>query len=128
MRAGRVEQKAQEEEDRLRHSRLSDAPPSLPLEQYAGAYEDSTGRSGRVNVRAENGELTLSFAGEGAYCACLEPWHHEHFRLRSKDVADLLGPQFAAFTINSIGRVASMFAIGATFQRIRESEREHKAP
>lgn len=93
----------------LGRSRLQNVPPSLPLEQYAGAYEDRKGHSGRVNVRAENGQLKLNFAGEGAYCAYLEHWQGDLFRMHSSAGGfDALGPQFAAFTVDQRGTVAAM--------------------
>lgn len=93
----------------LGRSRLQNVPPSLPLEQYAGAYEDRKGHSGRVNVRAENGQLKLNFAGQGAYRAYLEHWQGDLFRVHSNAGGfDALGPQFAAFTVDQRGTVTAM--------------------
>jgi Domain of unknown function (DUF3471) len=96
-------------EAELRRSRLQNVPPSLPLEQYAGTYEDRKGRSGRVNVRVENGRLELNFEGAGAYRASLEHWQSDLFRLHSNaGGADALGPVFADFSIDETGRTVSM--------------------
>ncbi len=109
---------AQTREVELGRSRLADAPPSLALAQYAGVFEDRSTHS-RLAVRVMNGTLMMSFTGEGAYAASLEPWHRDLFRLRSRaGVADALGVQFAAFAIDPAGQVTSMSALGATFSRV----------
>ncbi len=113
-----VRREAQQEEEKLRQSRPANTPPSLPLEGYAGVYEDRKGHSGPVSVRVENGRLVLRFAGEGAFSADLEPWHHDVFRLHPQSsVADVLGPKFATFTLDAAGQVAAMSAFDATFER-----------
>jgi len=122
--ARRVQREGQLEEGELSRSRHCGASPSLPLEEYAGAYEDGPGCSGPVQVRAEKERLILSFAGEGAFSACLEHWHHDVFRMRVtpvlEDVLVLGGPkwQFVAFALDLRGRVTSMAAFDATFLRL----------
>jgi CubicO group peptidase (beta-lactamase class C family) len=107
------------EEESLRRARLQNAPPSLPLEMYAGKYEDSRGHSGNVSVQAEQSALTLKFSGSGAYRAELEHWHHDVFRVRSSvGVASVLGPLFATFTVDASGKVASMSLFDASFSRL----------
>ena len=96
-------------EAELRRSRLQNVPTSLPLEQYAGTYEDQKGHSGRVNVRLADGQLNLNFAGEGAYRASLEHWQADLFRLHSNSGgADVLGPTFVSFTVDQTGRVVAL--------------------
>jgi CubicO group peptidase (beta-lactamase class C family) len=109
--------RAQEEElERARRSH--EAQPSPLVQKYVGDYEDVEGCSGRVHVREQNGQLTLSFAGEGAYSAQLEPWQRDLFRLRTGvGVADVLGPQFAGFVIGPRGDVTAMSAFDATLLR-----------
>jgi CubicO group peptidase (beta-lactamase class C family) len=117
-RSRRAQQGTQENEEKLTRSRLSGKPPSLPLERYAGEYEDMSGHSGLVTLCLENERLTLSFSGEGAYGASLEHWHQDLFRLRSRPgVAGVLGMQFVAFILDVAGSVAAFTAFGATFRR-----------
>jgi CubicO group peptidase (beta-lactamase class C family) len=119
----RVLAQRQAQEETLRRARLPRAAPSLRLEQYSGLYEDLEGRSGRVAVRIERGQLMLSFAGEGAYAAALEPWHHDGFRLRGRPgVADVLGPQFVEFELDPAGHVGALHLFEATFRRLSELE------
>jgi hypothetical protein len=118
-RAEEAHRQARAQEYELQATRRSgEAQPSLPLQRYAGEYEDPEGRSGRVYVREANGRLTLSFAGEGAYSAELEHWRRDLFRLRTAvGVADVLGLQFAGFVMGPSGEAVSMSAFGATLPR-----------
>lgn len=115
-RARQTASQSGKEEEALQKGRLRDAPPSLPLEQYAGDYEDRELHSGRVTVRVEEDRLTLRFAGEGAFAASLEPWHHELFRLH-KIGAPGWG-QFVNFVIGPKGQVTSMSLFDGTFDRL----------
>jgi CubicO group peptidase (beta-lactamase class C family) len=118
-RARRLEREAERSKAELYRRRLPDRAPSLPLEQYAGVYEDLRGHSGPVQVRAEDGRLSLKFAGEGAYSAYLEHWHQDLFRLcSSPGAADVLGLRFAAFGVDPGGKAISMSAFDATFERL----------
>jgi len=116
-RARKTQHQAQEEEERLQGSRQRNSAPSRSVEQYAGLYDDATGASGHVRLQAKNGQLTLSFAGEGTYCASLEHWQHDVFRLRSsRTIDEVLGPQFVDFKLAASGEIKSMSAFGATFR------------
>jgi CubicO group peptidase (beta-lactamase class C family) len=113
-----AEEGAQKEES-LRRSRLPNASPSLPLDRYAGTYEDRKGQSGRVKVTAAAGQLTISFKGEGAFSAHLEHWHGDLFRLRAEPaVAHVFGPQFVSFTVDALGQATSLTLFGATLERL----------
>jgi CubicO group peptidase (beta-lactamase class C family) len=121
-RAQKAQQDTQSEEEQLQQARLQNSPPSLSLAQYAGIYEDSHAVAGRVSVRLERGQLVLSFPGDGAFSASLEHWHQDLFRLRSNPAsAHALGPQFAVFALDPAGKVISLSAFDATFQRLPES-------
>jgi CubicO group peptidase (beta-lactamase class C family) len=96
-------------EAKLRSSHLQTVSPSLSLEKYAGVYEDRKGHSGPVSVRIENGQLNLNFPGQGAYSAYLEHWQGDLFRLHSNAGGfDVLGPEFAAFTVNQTGKAVAL--------------------
>jgi CubicO group peptidase (beta-lactamase class C family) len=84
----KVRNAAEGEEAELQRTRVSSAPPSRALQEYAGVYEDCAGQSGPVVVDVREGDLALSFAGAGAYSALLEHWHYDLFRMRSNPVAD----------------------------------------
>jgi CubicO group peptidase (beta-lactamase class C family) len=86
----------------------SSAAP-LPLDQYAGAYENRKEHSGRVNVRVANGQLLLAFAGDGAFSASLEPWRGDLFRLHSiTGIPDPLGLALTNFLVDACGRVVGL--------------------
>lgn len=129
-RARSVRAAAQREEEVLRRSRIKDSRPSAPLAAYAGVYEDRIGNSGPVCVALEKGCLRLKFPGEGAFCASLEPWHADLFRLHASaevdGVFDWGGPEsrFVAFTLDPWGKVRLMRAFGARLTRIQRDEEQ----
>ncbi len=87
---------------------MSNAPHSLPLEKYAGRYQDERIPTGRASVSVKNGVLMLSF-GEGALTGELEHWHNDVFRLHTNAGGyDLIGPGFATFTVDAAGAVAAL--------------------
>ncbi len=125
-RARKARQQSQAAEDELRRARRADVRPSLQLDAYAGIYEDAERQTGRVHVRTVKGGLILAFEGEGAFSAPLEHWHGDIFRLRPKpgvlDALDSFGYQFVSFSADPSGRVASMSAFDAVFERLKQAE------
>lgn len=111
--------RAQEEE--LQRSRLRDAPPSLPLEEYAGEYEDLVLHSGRIRVWLESGELKLTFAGDGAFSGTLVHWHRDVFRLRPQTPLSWQG--FAGFVLDETGKVVGLSAFDSTLRRVPTGKR-----
>ncbi|MBL8269808.1 serine hydrolase [Steroidobacter sp.] len=110
---------AKTKELKLQSSRLPNAPPSLPLDRYAGDYEDSIQHSGRVSVSIEAGQLSLTFPGAGAFSAVLEHWHGDVFRLRKKGPGkQSLTGHFMSFVIDPQGAVTSMSLFNETFERL----------
>lgn len=107
---------ARKEADELRLSRLTKAP-ALPLEKYAGFYEDRSVQSSRVRVQVENGRLAMDFAGEGAFSGYLEHWHDNVFRLHSKAAGhNTVQLGFADFAIDPAGKAASLSISSAFFK------------
>ncbi|MBL8265908.1 MAG: serine hydrolase [Steroidobacter sp.] len=107
---------ARSSEEKMQQSRLLNAPPSLPLDQYVGDYEDRQLHSGPISIRLENGRLALRFAGAGAFSGVLEPWHHDVFRLHP---ANRAGPGgYPSFGLDASGKVTSFVAFNATFERL----------
>lgn len=119
-RARTLKDTLREEEHRLNLSRPLEPLPALLLEQYVGDYADELGSSGRVKVRIKNHQLLLEFSGDGAFSATLLHWNSDRFRLlASSCVNDLLGAQFAEFTLGGGGTVNGMRAFGAEFRRVQ---------
>lgn len=114
-----AERELEQQQEHLQRARLRSVPPSLALASYAGDYEDVEKHSGRVHVCCDSDALRLRFAGQGAYAARLRHWHGDMFRLHSEaGVADVIGPQFPRFAIDAHGKVVSMTAFDATFQKM----------
>jgi CubicO group peptidase (beta-lactamase class C family) len=112
---------ARKEEEQLQQSRLRNAPPSLPLEEYTGEYEDAASHSGRIRIWLEGGELNLSFAGDGAFSGTLVHWHRDVFRLRPKTPLGWQG--FPAFTLNEAGRIVALTAFDTTLKRVAPAQK-----
>lgn len=112
-------------EEEMQRSRNSASLPSAPLAAYAGVYEDRAADSGVVSVALESGRLRLRFPGEGAFCAWLEPWHHDLFRMHAGAEVDRvldsggLEGRFVEFTFDAWGKVRAMRAFGAVLARAR---------
>jgi len=85
--------------------RTPNAPPSLPLDKYAGVYSDSLG--GDVRVAFENGALVLRT--HPGFEARLEPWQYNAFRLDWQNPSVLVGmANYATFTLDQAGRPAEL--------------------
>jgi hypothetical protein len=91
--------RAAEELAAVEKARIPNAKPSRPLDAYAGAYTDPL--YGDMNVKLENGALTLQFArGE---IADLTPWQYDTFRVTWRDRAYEDFDTFAAFGLDPRG-------------------------
>lgn len=84
------------------------APPSLPLERYAGSYADST--YGAVDVVLTDGALFARFGNEDL--GRLEPWEYDSFRAK--------GSSTLTFVPDGAGRVASLRVFGVSFMRVQQ--------
>ncbi len=120
-RAKKAEDDARKADEQLQRVRLSNLPPSLPLEQFAGTYENPAMQTGRVNVRVAGGGLVLSFTGEGAFSTPLEHWQRDTFRMHpNPGVADSLngsGHRFVSFTVDPAGAI-SLSGFDTTLRRL----------
>ena len=97
------------------------APPSLPLEGYAGTYADSL--NGRIRVTFETGTLRLEWENHPGFTARLEPSRYNSFRVVSWESAGVLAPlaSVATFHIDQSGRPAALeISRLATFDAVRE--------
>ena len=88
--------------------------PSLPLEQYAGTYTDST--YGNVVVTLTDGVLHALF--EKANLGALTHWEYDSFRSQPTDVED--GPATVTFQSDGAGHVRAVNVFGVEFQRSRQ--------
>ena len=101
-----MERKAEARADSTRRAfeaaRVPDTRPSLPLEQYAGSYDDSL--YGRLEIAEQGGKLVArkgpAFAGD------LTHWHFDTFKVTWRDRR--LGDTYVTFNIDVDGKVGSL--------------------
>ena len=90
-------------------ARAADSKPSLPIEKYAGAYQDAW--YGPITIRMENGGLVMAFDHTPGMIGELQPWQHDtfkaHWRMRTIEDA------FVTFALNPDGSIdnAKMVAV-----------------
>ena len=82
--------------------RVKGTRASLPLERYAGTYEDSL--YGKAVVRMENGHLVLDVAPK--MIGDMEHWHYDTFRVLWRDHRD--GTNLVTFALDMDGKVDTM--------------------
>ncbi|HEY8166990.1 MAG TPA: serine hydrolase, partial [Gemmatimonadaceae bacterium] len=73
--------------------------PTLPLDRYAGVYEDSF--YGRAKVTMERGHLVLELAPKQT--GDLEHWHYDTFKVVWRDHRD--GTNLVTFSLDVLGNV-----------------------
>ena len=95
------EKDAAEAENKDSAARNTQSHPSLPLEKYAGTYDDAW--YGTSTIRMENGHLVLSFDHTPAMAGDLEHWQYDTFRTHWRDhgIADA----FVTFSLNAGGSI-----------------------
>ena len=100
--AKKTRQKNNAEEKKNSDERVRDTKPSLPLEGYAGAYENET--YGPVQISLQQGGLEVKFYP--AYVGKLEHWQYDTFRV----IWDYhyLGKDLFTFVLNPDGKVAEL--------------------
>lgn len=99
----RGEKEAAEAEKKDTVSRDKESHPSLPLEKYAGTYEDAW--YGASTIRKENDHLVLSFDHTPTMIGDLEHWQYDTFRThwRDRGIADA----YVTFTLNAGGSIVN---------------------
>jgi len=84
-------------------SRDANSKPSLPLEKYAGVYNDAW--YGPITIRIENGGLVITFDHTPTMIGDLQHWQHDtfkaHWRVRTIEDA------FVTFSLNADGTIDS---------------------
>ena len=101
-----AERKAEARGDSTRKAfeaaRVPDTRPSLPLEKYAGSYEDSL--YGRLEIAEQGGKLV---ARKGpAFVGDLTHWHFDTFKVTWHD--RWLGTSYLTFNMDAEGKVSSL--------------------
>ncbi len=97
------EKDADETMKKAEGARDANSKSSLPLEKYAGVYNDAW--YGPITIRTENGGLVITFDHTPTMIGDLQPWQHDtfkaHWRLRTIEDA------FITFSLNPDGSIDS---------------------
>jgi CubicO group peptidase (beta-lactamase class C family) len=115
-----IDAKDQREADakRVRNTR-----PSLPLERYAGVYQDSL--YGSVTVRMEDRHLVLDMAPK--MTGDMEHWHYDTFKVVWRDHRD--GTNLVTFALDQDGNIDTMTAdIGGPQEELPRMKRSGDLP
>lgn len=83
--------------------RAGESKPSLPLEKYAGTYNDAW--YGPITIRSENGGLVISFDHTPTMIGDLQHWEYDTFKAhwRERTIEDA----FITFSLNPDGSIDS---------------------
>jgi CubicO group peptidase (beta-lactamase class C family) len=84
-------------------ARAPDSKPSLPLEKYAGVYNDAW--YGPITIRAENGGLVITFDHTPRMIGDLQNWQHDTFKAHWRDRT--IEDAFLTFALNPDGTIDS---------------------
>jgi CubicO group peptidase (beta-lactamase class C family) len=84
-------------------ARAADSKPSLPLEKYAGIYNDAW--YGPITIRMENGSLVITFDHTPTMIGDLQHWQYDTFKAhwRARTIEDA----FVTFSLNPDGTIDS---------------------
>src|SRR6266568_3511831 len=84
-------------------ARAADSKPSLPLEKYAGVYNDAW--YGPITLRMDNanGALVITFDHTPSMIGDLQPWQHDTFKAHWRD--HLIEDAFVTFALNPDGTI-----------------------
>lgn len=97
------EKEAAEKMKRAEGARAADSKPSLPLEKYAGIYNDAW--YGPITIRMENGGLVITFDHTPTMVGDLQHWQYDTFRAhwRVRTIEDA----FVTFALKPDGSIES---------------------
>jgi len=84
-------------------SRDSNSKSSLPLDKYAGIYNDAW--YGPITIRTENGGLVITFEHTPTMIGDLQHWQHDTFKAHWRDRT--IEDAFLTFTLNADGSIDS---------------------
>ena len=97
------EKDAAEEMKKAEGARAADSKPSLPLEKYAGVYNDAW--YGPITIRMENGGLVMTFDHTPSMIGDLQHWQYNTFKAHWRD--HTIEDAFVTFTLNPDGTIDS---------------------
>ncbi len=104
-----VEKEAAQTMTKAEAARDASSKPSLPLEKYAGTYNDPW--YGPITIRMENGGLVMTFEHTPNMVGDLQHWQHDTFKAhwRNRSIEDA----FVTFALNPDGSIdhAKMAAV-----------------
>jgi hypothetical protein len=95
---------AAEVEKKQSQSRNVNSKPSLPIEKYAGKYNDSW--YGSATIKLENGKLLLQLDHTPSMVGELEYWQYDTFRTHWRDRT--LADAFVTFVLRHDGSIEEM--------------------
>jgi hypothetical protein len=84
-------------------ARAANSKPSLPLEKYAGTYNDAW--YGPITIQAENGGLVISFDHTPSMIGDLQHWQYDTFRAHWRD--HTIADAFVTFSLKPDGSIES---------------------
>jgi CubicO group peptidase (beta-lactamase class C family) len=84
-------------------ARDSNSKPSLPLEKYAGIYNDAW--YGPISIKLENGGLVISFDHTPGMVGDLQHWQYDTFKAHWRDRK--IEDAFITFSLNGDGSIDS---------------------
>ena len=96
------EEKGRAERKKKSDSRATDTKPSLPLESYAGTYQDEM--YGEVTVKVEDGKLMFSY--HPLYVGPMTHWQYDTFEVVWNDRT--FGKDLISFVLGSDGKVVEL--------------------
>jgi CubicO group peptidase (beta-lactamase class C family) len=97
------EKEAAEAMKQAEGARVADSKPSLPLEKYAGAYNDAW--YGPIIIRGENGGLVITFDHTPSMIGDLQHWQYDTFKAHWRDRT--IEDAFVTFSMKPDGSVES---------------------
>jgi len=86
-------------------ARAADSKPSLPLEKYAGVYNDAWYGPITLCMDNANGALVITFDHTPSMIGDLQPWQHNTFKAHWRD--HLIEDAFVTFALNPDGTIDS---------------------
>jgi len=98
------EQDAAEQMKKAESSRAANSKPSLPLDKYAGIYNDAW--YGPITIRSENGGLVMAFDHTPTMIGDLQHWQYDTFKAHWRDRT--IEDAFVTFALNPDGTVNSV--------------------
>jgi CubicO group peptidase (beta-lactamase class C family) len=97
------EKDAAESMKKAETARAADSKPSLPVEKYAGVYNDAW--YGPITIRIDGGHLVITFDHTPSMIGDLQHWQHDTFKAHWRDRT--IEDAFVTFALNPDGTIDS---------------------